>query len=50
MGPNGAKWVHIETQDSCMAQDHFKTPPNPQKGHGMTKNPQENKLSQRDPN
>ena len=30
-----------------MAQDHFKTPPDPKKGHGMTKNPQKSKKSSR---
>ena len=26
-----------------MAQEHFKTPPDPKKGHGMTNSPQKNK-------
>ena len=30
-----------------MAQDHFKTPPDPKKGHGMTKNQQKSKISSR---
>ena len=30
-----------------MAQDHFKTPPGPKKGHGMTKNHEKSKKSSR---
>ena len=30
-----------------MAQDHFKTPPDPKKGHEMTKNPQKSEKSSR---
>ena len=40
MGPYGSVGAHIKTGRSPMAQDHFKTPPDPKKGHGMTKNPQ----------
>ena len=40
MGPCGSVGAHIKTGERYMAQDHFKTPPEPQKGHGMTKNPQ----------
>ena len=43
MGPYGSVGAHIKTGRSPMAQDHFKTPPDPKKGHGMTKNPQKNK-------
>ena len=39
MGPYGSVGAHIKTGRSPMAQDHFKTPPDPKKGHGMTKNP-----------
>ena len=42
-GPHGSVGAHIKTGESSMAQDHFKTPPDPKKGHGMTKNPQKNK-------
>ena len=50
MGPCGSVGAHIKTGKRYMAQDHFKNPPDPQKGNGMTTNPQKNKLSQRDPN
>ena len=43
MGPYGSVGAHIKTGRSPMAQDHFKTPPDPKKGHGMTKNPRKNK-------
>ena len=33
----GSVGAHIKTGRSPMAQDHFKTPPDPKKGHGMTK-------------
>ena len=39
MGPYGSVGAHIKTGRSPMAQDHFKTPPDPKKGHGMTKKP-----------
>ena len=39
MGPYGSVWADIKTGKSPMAPDHFKTPPDPKKGHGMTKNP-----------
>ena len=38
MGPYGSVGAHIKTGRSPMAQDHFKTPPDPKKGHEMTKN------------
>ena len=47
MGPYGSVGAHIKTGRSPMAQDHFKTPPDPQKGHGMTKNPQKSKKTSR---
>ena len=43
MGPYGSVGAHIKTGKSPMARDHFKTPPDPKKGHGMTKNPQKSK-------
>ena len=43
MGSYGSVGAHIKTGRSPMAQDHFKSPPEPKKGHGMTKNPQRNK-------
>ena len=43
MGPYGSVGVHIKTGRSPMAQDHFKTPPDPKKGNGMTKNQKEKK-------
>ena len=43
MGPYGSVGAHIKTGRSPMAQDHFKTPPDPKKGHGITKHPQKNK-------
>ena len=39
MGPYGSVGAHIKTGRSPMAQDHFKTPPDPKKGHGIIKNP-----------
>ena len=47
MGPYGSVGAHIKTGKRYMGQDHFKTPPDPKKGHGMTKNPQKNKESSR---
>ena len=38
MGSYGSVGAHIKTGRSPMAQDHFQTPPDPKKGHGMTKN------------
>ena len=32
MGPYGSVGAHIKTGRSPMAQDHFQTPPDPQKG------------------
>ena len=40
MGPYGSVGAHIKTGKRYMAQDHFKTPPDPKKGNGMTKNRQ----------
>ena len=40
MGPYGSVGAHIKTGESPLAQEHFKTPPDPKKGHGMTKHPQ----------
>ena len=39
-GPDGSVGAHIKTGRSPMAQEHFKTPPDPKKGYEMTKNPQ----------
>ena len=36
MGPYGSVGAHIKTGESSMAQDHFKTPPDPKMAH---KNP-----------
>ena len=47
MGPYGSVGAHIKTGKRYMAQDHFKTPPDPKKGHGMTKNPEKSKTSSR---
>ena len=33
MGPYGSVGAHIKTGRSPMAQDHFQTPPDPQKGY-----------------
>ena len=38
MGPYGSVGAHIKTGRSPMAQDHFKTPPDPKKDNEMTKN------------
>ena len=43
MGPYGSVGAHVKTGRSPMAQDHFKTPPDPRKGHGILKNPQKSK-------
>ena len=32
MGPYGSVGAHIKTGRSPMAQDHFKTPPDPKRG------------------
>ena len=37
MGPYGSVWAHIKTGRSPMAYDHFWTPPDPKKGHGIIK-------------
>ena len=42
MDPYGSAGAHIKTGKRYMVQDHFKTPPDPKKGHGMTKHPQKN--------
>ena len=39
MGPYGSVGAHIKTGRSPMAQDHFKTPPDPKMGY---KNPKMN--------
>ena len=38
MGPYCSVGAHIKTGKRYMAQDHFKTPPGPQKGNDMIKN------------
>ena len=43
MGPYGSVGAHIKTGKRYMAQDHFKTPPDPKKGHGMTTHAQKEK-------
>ena len=40
MGPYVSVGAHIKTGESPMAQEHFKTPPDPKKGNGIIKNPQ----------
>ena len=40
MGPYGSVGAHIKTGKRYVALDHFKTPPDPKKGHEMTKHPQ----------
>ena len=35
MGPYGSVGAHIKTGKRYMAQDHFKTLPDPKKGHGL---------------
>ena len=47
MDPYGSVWAHIKIGRSPMAQDNFRTPPDPQKGHGIIKNPQKHKTSSR---
>ena len=47
MGPYGSVGADIKTGRIPMAQDHFKTPPDPKQGHEMTKNPQTSKKSSR---
>ena len=44
MGPYGSVGAHIKTGKRYMAQEHFKTPADPKKGHGMTKHPQKKKI------
>ena len=39
MGPYGSVGAHIKTGRSPMAQDHFKTAPDPPKGNGIIKDP-----------
>ena len=43
MDPYGSVGARIKTGRSPVAQDHFKTPPDPKKGYGMTKNPQKHR-------
>ena len=43
MGPYGSVGARIKTGKRYMAQEHFKTPPDPKKGNGMTKTPQQHK-------
>ena len=38
MGPYGSVGAHIKTGRSPMAQDHFKTPPDPKNGPSKSKN------------
>ena len=40
MGPYGSVGAHIKTGRSPMAQDHFKTPPDPKMAHKNQKNEQ----------
>ena len=40
MVPYGLVRARIMTGKRYMAQEHFKTPPDPKKGNGITKNPQ----------
>ena len=47
MCPHGSVGAHIKTGKRYMAEDHFKTPPDPKKGHGMPKHPQKSKKSSR---
>ena len=47
MGPYGSVGAHIKTGRSPMAQDHFKTPPDPKKDHVIAKNQQKYKKSPR---
>ena len=47
MDPYGSIGAHIKTGKRYMAQDHFKIPPDPKKGNGMTKNPQKSKTYSR---
>ena len=47
MDLHGSVGADIKTGQSPMAQDHFKTPPDPKKGRGMTRNPQKSKKSSR---
>ena len=46
MGPYGSVGAHIKTGRSPMAQDHFKTPPDPKKGYGMTKSKKYSRVGQ----
>ena len=41
MGPYGSVGAHIKTGRSPMAQDHFKTPPDPKKGYENKKLPKQ---------
>ena len=51
---NDLKWVHVARYELILtldgapkAQEHFKTPPDPQKDHGMINNQQKSKKSSR---
>ena len=44
MGPYGSVGAHIKTGRSPMAQDHFKTPPDPKMVHTNMKNTQQSWL------
>ena len=47
MGPHGSVWAYIKTGRSPMAYDHFWTPPDPKKGHGIIKNPRKRNHKQK---
>jgi len=47
MGPYGSVGAHINTGRSPMAQEHFKTPPDPQKGYTNQKMNQKSWLGSR---
>ena len=42
MGPYGSVWADIKTGKSPMAQDHFQTPPDPERGY---ENPKKSKTN-----
>ena len=44
MGPYGSVGAHIKTGRSPMAQDHFKTPPDPKMAHKNPKRAQKSWL------
>ena len=47
MGPYGSVGAHIKTGRSSMAQDHFKTPPDPKMAHKNIKMTQTSWLGSR---